>query len=160
MEEAGSIISKAKKECDKIWESTGTPMDEAGLPRIEKLKTSSFEDSWMETVEAGHREKNETLQRLKELRWEDINFFLVDEVHSQNQIETWTVGVEVSVQKRIMKNVCQSNLTLEGYRAESLVPLMEVHDQWESFFGQRDNIQLEEEGASQAQNIIELDTPE
>ena len=66
----------------------------------------------------------------------------------------------MSVQKRIMKNVCQSNLTLEGQKAETLVPLMEVYDQWESFFDQRDNIQLEEEGASQGQSIIELDTPQ
>ena len=82
MEEGRSIISEAKKECDKIWESAGTLMDEAGLHRIEKLKTSSSEDSWMETVEAGHREKNETLQHLKELRWEDINFLRVNEVRS------------------------------------------------------------------------------
>jgi len=64
----------------------------------------------------------------------------------------------VSVQERIMKNVCQSNLTLEGYRAESLVPLLEVHDQWESFFNHRDGVQLEEQSAKQAQSIIELDT--
>jgi len=72
---------------------------------------------------------------------------VVDDVRSQTRIETWTAGVEVSVQRRIMKNVWQSNLTLEGYKAEILVPLLEVHDQWESFFDHQDSVQLEEESA-------------
>ena len=66
----------------------------------------------------------------------------------------------MSVQKKIMKSVCQTNLALEGYRAESLAPLIEAHDQWESFFDQRDSTQSREEGASQTQKIIELDTSE
>lgn len=90
----------------------------------------------MEMIETEHREKNETLQHLKELRWEDIKLLLVNEIFSQTQIETQTAGVEVNIQKRIMKSVCQSNLMLEGYREESLVPLMEAHDQWETFFDQ------------------------
>jgi len=52
MEEDESINLEGKKECDKIWESTGTLMDEVRLPRIEKLRTSSYEDSWMESVKA------------------------------------------------------------------------------------------------------------
>jgi len=128
MEEAGSIISEAKKECDKIWESAGSLMDDVRLPRIETLRTSSSDDSWIEAVEARYREKKEALQRVKELRWEDIKVLLIDEVRSQTRIEMWTTGVEMSIQKRVMKSVCQSNLTLEGYRPESLVPLIEAHD--------------------------------
>lgn len=42
-----------------------------------------------------------------------------------------------------MKGVCQSTLTLEGYRAESLPHLTKVHDQWEAFFDQQDHTQPE-----------------
>lgn len=53
--------------------------------------------------------------------------------------------------------MCQSNLMLEGYKVESLVPLIEAHDQWETFFDQRDNTQLEAGGSSEAPKVIELD---
>lgn len=134
MEEVGGIISDGKKECDRIWESTSTLIDEARLPRVDKSRTISSEDARMEMVETEHRAKKETLQHLKELRWEDIKLLLVDEIHSQTWIEAWTTGAEVNIWKRIMKSICQSNVMLEGYRDESLVPLMEAHDQWEAFF--------------------------
>lgn len=56
-----------------------------------------------------------------------------------------------------MKGVFQSNLMLEGYNPESLVTLMEAHDQWEAFFDQRDNTQSEEGGSNKAQETIVLD---
>jgi len=65
---------------------------------------------------------------------------------------------EISVRKKIMKSVCQSNLTLESYRPESLAPLTEVYDQWEAFFDQRDNTQPDVAGSSEAPKFIELDT--
>jgi len=160
MEEAGGIILDAKKECDRIWESASTLMEEEGLPRMEKSKTISPKDARMEMVETTHRVKRETLQHLKELRWEDIKSLLVDEIRSQTQIEAWIAGAEVNMWKRIMKSVCQSNLMLEGYKVESLVPLMEAHDQWETFFNQRDNTQSEAGGPNEALKIIELDTSE
>ena len=82
---------------------------------------------------------------------------LVDETRLQTRIESWSTGAEVSMRKKIMKSVCQSSLTLEGYRAESLVPLTEAHDQWEAFFDQRDSLQPEIEGSSEAPEIVELD---
>ena len=86
MEEAGSIITEAKKECDRMWESADTLMNEAGLPKIEKSKTISSEDSWMETVEAGHRKKKDTLQLLKELRWEDIKLLVGPPTRSHSKL--------------------------------------------------------------------------
>lgn len=83
MEEAGGIISYAKKECDRIWEFASTVMEEAGLPCMEKSRTISSEVVGIEIVEAAHREKRETLQHLKELKWEDIKLLLVEEIHSQ-----------------------------------------------------------------------------
>ena len=83
IEEARNIISEAKKECDKIWESAGSLMDDVRLPQIGELRTSSSDDSWMEVVEARHREKKEALQCIKELRWEDLKSLLIDEVRFQ-----------------------------------------------------------------------------
>jgi len=114
MEEAGGIISDAKKECDRIWESVSTLIDEARLPRVDKSRTISSDDVRMEMVETTHRAKRETLQHLKELIWEDIKLLLVDEIRSQTQIEAWSAGAEVNIRKRIMKSVCQSNLMVEG----------------------------------------------
>lgn len=107
---------------------------------MEKSRKITFEDSRMEMIEAEHKERKETLQHLEELRWDDIKLLLVDEIRSQTRIETWIAGAEVNIWKKIMKSVCQSNLMLEGYREEILVPLMEAHDQWETFFDQQDNI--------------------
>jgi len=59
-----------------------------------------------------------------------------------------------------MKGVCQSALTLEGYKIESLVPLTEVHDQWEAFFDQQDQTQPEAGRPSAAPEIVQLDTSE
>ena len=90
-------------------------------------------------MENEHQVKGESIQQLKEIRWNDIKTLLVDGTRSQILIETWTAGAEVSIRKKVMKGVCQLNLMLEGYKPESLVPSIEVHDQWESFFDQRDN---------------------
>lgn len=57
-----------------------------------------------------------------------------------------------------MKGVCQSNHVLENYKAKSLVPLTDAHDQWEAFFDQLDRTQPEAGGSSQAPEIIQLDT--
>ena len=51
IEEAGSIISDAKKKCDRMWESAGTLIDEVGLPRMEKSQTIASEYSRMEMIE-------------------------------------------------------------------------------------------------------------
>lgn len=61
MEEVGGIISDAKKECDRIWESASTMINEVGLPRVEKSRTISSNDARMEMVEVSHRAKRETL---------------------------------------------------------------------------------------------------
>lgn len=134
VDEGGGIISDAKKECNRIWELESALIEEAGLPQIEKLKTISSENSWMEAIEATHRAKRENMQQIKYLRWENIKTMLVDKTCLQTRIESWSARAEISVRKKIMKSVCQSNLTLEGYKAEILVPLTEAHDQWEAFF--------------------------
>ena len=95
---------------------------------------------------------------MKEVRWNDIKTFLVDKIYSQTLIDTWTMSMEVNLRKRVMKNVFQANLKLEGYRLESLIPLIEVHDQWQGFFDQRKNPQFEEGGSSSAPKVVELDT--
>ena len=82
IEEAKGIISDAKKECDRIWESAGTVIEEAGLPRMEKSEAITSETSRMEMMEIEHRGKKETLQHLEEIRWDDIKTLLVDEIRS------------------------------------------------------------------------------
>lgn len=48
---------------------------------------------------------------------------------------------------------------LEGYRLESLVPLIEAHDQWKSFFDRRSNLQSEEGSSSKAQEVEAPNAP-
>ena len=57
-----------------------------------------------------------------------------------------------------MKGVFQSNYTLENYKAESLAPLTDAHDQWEIFFDQLDRTHPEAGCSSTAPEIIQLDT--
>jgi len=85
--------------------------------------------------------------------WKAIKTLLVDEIHSQTLIKTWASGTEVNLRKKVMKIVCRANLMLEGYRPESMVPLIEVHDQWESFFDHKSNSQFEEGSSSRATEV-------
>ena len=45
MDEAREIISEAKRDCDKIWDSSCDVMSEARLPRIEKSEIVMPNDS-------------------------------------------------------------------------------------------------------------------
>ena len=54
MEEAQGIIADAKKECDRIWESSCAIITEAELPRIEKSKIIAPGDSRIEMMENEH----------------------------------------------------------------------------------------------------------
>jgi len=138
IEEAENTISDARKECHKIWEAARALTEEARLTRIEGLETTPPKNSWIEATDAAHRAKEQNLRQVKDLRWEHVKA-LVDETRLQTQIESWCTGAEISLQKKIMKGVCQSNHALENHKAESLLPLTEVHDQWEAFFDQKDH---------------------
>ena len=159
LEEAGGTISDARKECHKIWEAARALTEEVGLNRIEGLETTPPKDSWTEASEAAHRAKEENLRQVKDLGWEHVKA-LVDETRMQTRIESWITRAEISLRKKIMKGVCQSTHALEGYRAKSLVPLTEVHDQWEAFFDQQDQAQHEAGGSSSAPEIVQLDSSE
>jgi len=56
-----------------------------------------------------------------------------------------------------MKAVCQSNYALERFKSESLLPLTDAHDQWESFLNQPDQEQHQAETSSVATEIVDLD---
>ena len=126
MDEAQEIISEEKRDCDKIWDSSYDVMSETGLPRIEKSEMIMPGDSKLETMEKEHQDKEMAIQQLKEVGWNAIKTLLVDEIHSQTLIKTWTSGTEVNLRKKVMKSVCRENLMFEGYRPESLVALIEV----------------------------------
>ena len=115
MDEAQGIISEAKRDCDRIWESSYDVMLETGLPRIEKSEMVMPSDSKLETVEKEHQDKDMAIQKLKEVGWKAIKTLLVDEIHSQNLIKTWASGTELNLRKKVMKSVCRANLMLEGY---------------------------------------------
>lgn len=157
-EEAGGIIADAKKECRRIWESVCALIEETRLPQIERLETILSESSWVEAMEGAQQAKRENIQQIKYLRWEDVKSILVDETCLQTRIESWSTRAEISLQKKIMKGVCHSNYTFENYKAESLAPLTDAHDQWEVFFDQLDRTQPEAGGSSQAPEIIQLDS--
>jgi len=57
MDEAQGIISEAKRDCDRIWESSYDVMSETWLPRIEKPEVIMPGDSKLETVEKEHEDK-------------------------------------------------------------------------------------------------------
>ena len=57
MDEAQEIISEAKRDCDRIWDSSYDVMSETRLPRIEKSEVVMLGDSKLEMVEKEHQEK-------------------------------------------------------------------------------------------------------
>ena len=114
-------------------------------------------DSNLEAMEKEHQDNEMAIQQLKEVGWNVINMLLVDEIHSQTLIKTWTSGTKVNLRKKVMKSVCRENLMLEGYWPESLVPVIEVHDQWEAFFYQQSSPQFEEGSSSR---MLELEVPD
>ena len=48
--EACGVISNAKKECRRIWNSANAMIEEAGLPRIGRWEMTLTESSWLETM--------------------------------------------------------------------------------------------------------------
>lgn len=65
MDEAQGIISEAKRDCDRIWESSYVVMSETGLPRIQKSEVIMPSDSKLETMEKEHQDKEMFVQQLK-----------------------------------------------------------------------------------------------
>ena len=82
----------------------------------------------------------------------------IDETRLQAQIESWRAKTEISLQKKVMKGVFQSNYALENYKSENLLPLTDAHDQWETFLDQPDHAQYEAGSSSVAPEIVQLDT--
>ena len=54
MDEAQGIILEAKRDCDRIWESSCAVMSETGLPRIDKFEVVITGESKLETMEKEH----------------------------------------------------------------------------------------------------------
>ena len=156
-DEACGIITSAKKESRRIWDSVSTLIKEAGLPQLEMMETILPENSWVATMEATQQAKRENIRQIKELRWEDVKSTLVDETRLQAQIESWRTRTEISLQKKVMKGVCQYNYALENYKSENLLPLTDAHDQWEAFLDQIDHTQPKAGGSSTTPEIIHLD---
>ena len=67
MDEAQEIISEAKRDCDRICDSSYNVMSETGLPRIEKSEVVMPGDSKFETVEKEHQDKEMAIQQLKDV---------------------------------------------------------------------------------------------
>ena len=60
-EEACGIITSAKKECRRIWDSASTLIKEAGLPQLEMMETILAKNSWVEAMEATQQAKRENI---------------------------------------------------------------------------------------------------
>ena len=157
-EKACSTITTAKKECRRIWDSASMLIKELGLPQLELTETILPDDSWVEAMEAVQQEKRESIREIKELKWEDVKTTLVDEARFQSLIESWRIRVEISLQKKVMKGICQSKYALENYKSENLLPLTAAHDQWEALLEQPEHSQYEAGSSSVATEIVHLDT--
>jgi len=140
-EKARSTITSAKKECRRIWDSASTLIKELDLPQLEVMETILPDDSWVGVMEAAQQKRRESIREIKELKWKDVQSTLVDEARFQALIESWRIKVEISLQKRVMKGLCQSKYALENYKSENLLPLTNAHDQWESLLDQPERSQ-------------------
>ena len=146
-----------RKECRRIWNSANTLIEEAGLPQIGKWETTLSESSWMEAMRAAQQARRDAILQMKDLRWQDVKLTLVDENRLQARIESWCTATETSLQKKVMKGVCQSNYALERFKSEILSPLTDAYNQWEAFLDQPDHEQHQEESSSVATKIVEVD---
>jgi len=140
-EKARSTITSAKKECRRIWDSANTLIKELDLPQLEVMETILPDDSWVGVMEEAQQQRRESIRGIKELKWKDVQSTLVDEARFQALIESWRAKVEISLQKRVVKGLCQSKYALENYKSENLLPLTHVHDQWESLLDQPERSQ-------------------
>ena len=159
-EKACSTITSAKKECRRICDSARTLIKELGLPQLELSETILPDDSWVGAMEAAQQEQRESIRKIRELKWEDIKTTLVDEARLQSLMESWRIRVEISLQKKVMKGICQAKYALENYKSESLLPLTNALDQWESLLDQPEHSQYEAGSSSVATEIVHLDTSE
>lgn len=131
---------------------------ELGLPQLELTETILPDDSWVGAMEAAQQEKRESIRVIKELKWEDVKTTLVDEARFQSLIESWRIRVDISLQKKVMKGICQAKYALENYKSENLLPLIDAHDQWESLLDQPEHSQYEAGSSSVATEIVQLDS--
>ena len=155
---ACNTITSAKKECRRIWDSASTLVKELGLPQLELTETILPDDSWVGAMEAAQQEKRESIREMTELNWENVKTTLVDEAHFQSLMESWRIKVEISLQKKVMKGICQAKYALESFKSENLLRLTSAHDQWEYLLDQPEHSQYEAGSSSAATEIVHLDT--
>lgn len=108
--------------------------------------------SKIEVVEKEYEISEMAIHQLKDVGWNAVKTLLV-ETRSQTLIKTWASGAEVNLRKKVMRSFFQENMMLENYQPESLVPLIEAHEQWKSFFDHKSNPQSEEGSSNKAEEV-------
>jgi len=155
--EAGEVISSAKKECHRIRNSADVLIEKTKLPRMDRWEATLSEGPWIEKMREEQQARRNEILQMKELKWEDVKLTLVDENHTQAQIESWCTATEEKLQKKVMKGVCRANYALEQFKAENLLSLTDAHDQWEAFLEQQGHGQHQAESSSVATETIDVE---
>ena len=132
-------------------------IEKTKLPHIDRWEATLSEDSWTAKMREEQQARRNEILEMKELKWEGVKSALVDENHTQVQIESWCEATEVKLQKKVMKGVCRANYALEQFKVENMLSLTDAHDQWEAFLEQQEHSQHQAESSSATPEVVHLE---